>query len=587
MTLQFRTIGGILDFYVYTGPSPDDVIRQHSEVIGRTFMPPYWALGYNLCRWGYNNDRNLKAVINRMRQLQIPYETQWSDIDYMKDKLDFTYDKQNFADLPNIVDDLHSHGQRYVVILILRRLEMMAFEDPGISSEQPPGTYPPYDDGVREDIFIKTHDSSQILIGKVWPGLTAFPDFTHPKIIDYWTRQVRSLYNQLPFDGLWIDMNEPANFVEGSNTGCTDNSLDKPPYTPWIADGNLATKTLCPSARQNLSSHYNLHSMYGYFEAKATFEALKSVRQRRSLVISRSTFPGSGVYGGHWEGDNNAVWSDMYYSIPALLNANMYGIPLMGSDICGFGGYPTEELCVRWTQLASFYTFMRNHRDFNAFDQDPASPAFRESQHILKSAVEFRYRLLPYLYTLFFESHTKGTPVGARTVNAYFPTDKWYDAYTGKEVANTGQNVTLAAPLETINVHVRGGTVIPMQEHNLTTAASVGKDYKLVIAPSEAGIAAGDLFVDDGEALDAISGMKYILLHFTATKNELRSTVQVNGLQKKMTLGEITVFGISENPRQVLVNGKHSAHSYDTTNKVLNIQRFQIDMLSPIHATWS
>lgn len=71
--LTFRTIGGILDFYVFTGPTPDDVIRQYTEVIGLPVMPPYWSFGFHLCRYGYKNSTVVQTVINRNRALGIPY----------------------------------------------------------------------------------------------------------------------------------------------------------------------------------------------------------------------------------------------------------------------------------------------------------------------------------------------------------------------------------------------------------------------------------------------------------------------------------------------------------------------------------
>ena len=147
-------------------------------------------------------------------------------------------------------------------------------------------------------------------------------------------------------------MNEPSNFVDGSIKGCPNSSYDQPPYTPKVLDGSLSAKTICPGSRQYLSSHYNLHNMYGHFEAIATNNALKSIIfNKRPFLLTRSSFAGTGQYSAHWSGDNSASWQDLYYSIPNMLNFNIFGVSQVGSDICGFRGDTTEELCIRWMQL--------------------------------------------------------------------------------------------------------------------------------------------------------------------------------------------------------------------------------------------
>jgi lysosomal alpha-glucosidase len=154
-SVTYRTIGGILDYYFLLGPSPEAVIQQYTEVIGRPHMPPYWSLGFHLCRWGYMSAEHTLKVVERMRTNKIPQDAQWNDIDYMHAHLDFTYNETSYAQLPKLVTNLHNHGQRYVVIL-----------DPGISNTQPRGTYPPYDDGVAMGIFI-TNSTNQPIIGEV------------------------------------------------------------------------------------------------------------------------------------------------------------------------------------------------------------------------------------------------------------------------------------------------------------------------------------------------------------------------------------------------------------------------------------
>ncbi|CAG7825817.1 unnamed protein product, partial [Allacma fusca] len=158
------------------------------------------------------------------------------------------------------------------------------------------------------------------------------------------------------------DMNEPSNFWDGEKDGCPANStLDHPPYTPHVDGGKLYYKTVCMSAQQYGGVHYNLHNLYGLQESVATYKALGDITSTRPFVISRSSFPGQGHYGGSWTGDVFSTWTDLKQSIPQILNYGLFGIPMVGADICGFNGNTTKDLCKRWQQLGAFYPFMRNH----------------------------------------------------------------------------------------------------------------------------------------------------------------------------------------------------------------------------------
>ncbi|XP_037349477.1 lysosomal alpha-glucosidase isoform X2 [Talpa occidentalis] len=407
--LSWRTTGGILDVYVFLGPEPKSVVRQYLDVVGRPSMPPYWGLGFHLSRWGYSSAALTRQAADNMTRAAFPLDAQWNDLDYMDARRDFTFGAGGFGDLPGLVRALHRGGRRYVVLV-----------DPAISSAGPPGSYRPYDEGLRRGVFI-TNATGQPLIGKVWPGPCAFPDFTNPEALDWWQDMVVEFHTQVPFDGMWIDMNEPSNFVKGSVDGCPDNDLESPPYVPGVVGGTLRAATICASSRQFLSTHYNLHNLYGLTEAFASHRALVKARGTRPFVISRSTFAGHGRYGGHWTGDVWSSWEQLSDSVPDVLLFNLLGVPLVGADICGFLGNTSEELCVRWTQLGAFYPFMRNHNDLSSLPQEPYR--FSDSaQAAMRRAFGLRYALLPHLYTLFHRAHVAGETV-ARPLFLEFPED--------------------------------------------------------------------------------------------------------------------------------------------------------------------
>ena len=507
---------------------------------------------------------------------------QWNDIDYMHALKDFTYDPSNYGTLPDVVDNLHENGQHYVMIL-----------DPGIYNQASAGSYPPYDDGIADGIFIMHPSEDKPIEGRVWPGKTVFPDFTNPAAASYWEKQLKSYHDEVAFDGVWIDMNEPSNMVDGSTSGCPNNTLEYPPYTPKILGGSLASRTLCASSKQyNNETHYNVHGLTGLFEMKASSEALVKIRNKRPFVISRSTFPSAGRYGGHWSGDIASTWSDLQQSIASVLNFNMFGIPMIGADICGFRGDTTEELCTRWMQLGAFYPFSRNHNTIGTKGQAPVdfSPAAQEN---MKKALLIRYTFLPYLYSLFYQSHLTGSTVArglfvefphdkitmtidnqfmwgsglmiapvleenATLVRTYFPAGMWYFLYGefGQKILSIGNSLEFSVTLSDIPLFARGGSIIPRQHPSTTTTKTKTSGISLMLAPDQSGFANGFLFWDEGDGLDTVAKKEYLNVNFALKANTLVSEVVTSYKGVDPILTDLYLFDASPNIQSVYVNGK-------------------------------
>nr|XP_032830840.1 maltase-glucoamylase, intestinal-like [Petromyzon marinus]XP_032830841.1 maltase-glucoamylase, intestinal-like [Petromyzon marinus]XP_032830843.1 maltase-glucoamylase, intestinal-like [Petromyzon marinus]XP_032830844.1 maltase-glucoamylase, intestinal-like [Petromyzon marinus]XP_032830845.1 maltase-glucoamylase, intestinal-like [Petromyzon marinus]XP_032830846.1 maltase-glucoamylase, intestinal-like [Petromyzon marinus]XP_032830847.1 maltase-glucoamylase, intestinal-like [Petromyzon marinu len=552
--LTYRTIGGVLDFYIFLGPSPEEVVQQYHELIGKPMMPAYWALGFQLSRWGYTSLQDVQETVERNRATGMPYDVQYTDIDSMEDRKDFTYDMRKWADLPAFVKDLHDHNQRYVIIL-----------DPaiGTSRRRNGSDYIPYVTGTERGAWVNESDGSTPLVGEVWPGLTVFPDYTNPICVRWWVEQCEQFFNEVPYDGFWIDMNEVSNFVQGSVNGCKDNKWNHPAYVPSILDGLLYSKTLCMDAVHTLGRHYDVHSLYGHYMSLATHEAIVRIfgEEKRSIIYSRSTVPGSGSYAGHWLGDNGANWNDIKWAIPGMFEFNLFGFPYIGADICGFFDEPSEELCRRWMQVGAFYPFCRNHNAETYQHQDPAS--FGANSLLVNSSISaltIRYTLLPYLYTLFHHVHTQGgtvvrpllhefpsdqetwgidrqflwgaafliTPVldpGTTEVQGYIPDGQWYDYETGKLVSKNRQQYTFSIPDDKISLLVRGGHILATQQPATRTDLSRKNPMGLIIAMDADFKAQGNLFWDDGETRDSFQKNKYLYYTFECTDNLLRVTM--------------------------------------------------------------
>ncbi|XP_045766526.1 uncharacterized protein LOC123868162 [Maniola jurtina] len=586
--ITYRTLGGMLNFYIFLGPTPQDVVSQYTALIGRPFMPPYWSLGFHLCKYNYGSLNVTREVMEKNREV-IPFDVQWNDIDYMSTSNDFTYDTNKYAGLPQFAEQLHDKGMHYVILI-----------DPGVSASEKPGEYPPFDRGMEMDVFIK-NSTDDPFVGKVWnPVSTAWPDFTHPNASAYWREMMTDFHHKVKYDGAWIDMNEPSNFLSGSMYGdCEPEDL---PYKPIaIPEEGLKYKTLCMDAKHYIGRHYDIHNIYGLTEAIHTYGALAEIRGKRPFVISRASFPGLGRWAGHWSGDVFSRWHDLRMSIPDLLSFSLFGVPMMGADICGFNEDTTVELCKRWMQLGAFYPFSRNHNTINAKPQDPVSLG-PEVVNASRIALMMRYRLLPYYYTLFWRAHLYGETVarplffefpenkavypideqfligpnvlisailmqGANTTKALFPgSDPWYSFADGRPLAkDETKDIT-----DTDMVAIRSGAILPLQEPPskgpVNTAITRSAPLQLLVVPDSNGQAKGELYWDDGDSINTYEEKKYSLIEFSVKDNRLTSAIQWWGYGVP-SLSAIRILGLNA-IQTVTVNGVSTNYTYDE-NKVL------------------
>ncbi|KAG1696097.1 Sucrase-isomaltase, intestinal [Nymphon striatum] len=357
--------------------------------------------------------------------------------------------------------------------------------------------------------------------------------------------------------------------------------------------GRLSQKTLCMIGEQDdgKKRHYDVHSLYGWSQTLPTLIAAQNATKERSMVVTRSTFVSSGRYAGHWLGDNTSEWPFMHQSIVGMLEFNLFGIPYVGADICGFFGNTTNDLCLRWMQLGAFYPFCRNHNGIGYINQDPGALG-KEVAEASRIALNIRYTLLPYLYTLLFEANQHGSTV-VRPLFHEFPTDEntydldaqflWGPALMIAPVLEQN-SLFHQGPMNTskdvsgnkmIPLFIRSGHIIPTQDTALNTVKARKNPLSLIIATKGSRSCLGNLFWDDGISIDTIEKKNFHHFNFNYTKNTLvidRTNSYKNSVTLK--LDKLKILGMTKKPKMVLINNQPVVVNinFNKTLKVVEIQ---------------
>jgi len=511
--MTYKVIGGVLDFQFFLGAAessdPETVVKQYHKYLGGWTLQPFWSFGFHQCRWGYHNVSEMDWVLGNYSANALPLDVMWSDIDYMDKYIDFTVDEENFTSSA-MSDMMTKHKKRWVPII-----------DAGIAINNTIWKM-----GADNNVYL--HDpNGTLLLSIVWPDKVNFPDFLNPNTSLFWDIGLNMLYKKIPFQGIWLDMNEVATFADGE-LGYVNNLTDilnNPPYKPAHYDEAMfgGTARLDAVHYGNVKEYY-VHTIFAYLEAKATFNYLKTVSDL-VFILTRASFYGSGQYTAHWTGDNMATYEFLSLSIPGIMNFNFYGIPFTGSDICGFTNDTTPELCARWFQLGTLYPFSRDHNEKVAISQEP----YALGSTVLETAkvtLAFRYTIVRHYYTLFLKQNGTGTAFrplffayptdqnlfnaslpytdnqfligdslmaapalekGQTTVTAYFPKDTWFDFITGKLIKSSNQEagtVEIDAPFNTTApIFIRGGYIVPTQNvTGVNRTDDLSSNYQLNVA---------------------------------------------------------------------------------------------------------
>jgi alpha-glucosidase (family GH31 glycosyl hydrolase) len=365
--IQMIATGGRGDITIMQAPTPNGVVRTyHNSVVGLPAVTPQWALGWHQSRWGYKDTAFLKQVVEEYTKALLPLDSIWSDIDYMENYRNFEVDPYNFGDLKAFVADIspNVHWVPVVDAGVAQRIRSVAGRMP----------YLPYNEGESKDIFIKANAfNNASFTGRNWPGDVVYPDFTHPDTDAYWAKWLGDLTNNTGLSGIWLSMNEAASKCDGYCYEDQRPAHEIQRNLKYIPSGrDLQENAIALDAvHHDGSVELDAHSLFGTMEQASTAKFFTDTLKKRPMVISRSSFAGSGKFGGRSLGDNFSQSNYLAYSVTGTMMQNINGIPLSGADICGYYGNTTADLCARWYTVGSFYPFSRNHNHRDSIAQEP------------------------------------------------------------------------------------------------------------------------------------------------------------------------------------------------------------------------
>ncbi len=530
--LSMEAYGGELDYYLFYGPDPANIVECYTELTGRTPLPPRWALGYHQSRWGYYPETKVREIVTTFRNRKIPLDAIHLDIDYMDDYRVFTWNKAHFSDPGKLIEELKALGVKVVTII-----------DPGVKYD-PDNHYPVYEEGVENDYFIRGVDGD-LFHGYVWPGDTVFPDFAKQDVRKWWGDLHRSL-SELGVLGIWNDMNEPA--LVSAPFGTPGKLVDIPGNAP---QGDPAERT----------SHAEVHNVYGLLENISSYEGMRRLQpERRPFNLTRAGFAAIQKWAAVWTGDNLAIWEHLEMAMAQLCNMGLSGVSFAGTDIGGFHWHSNGELWARWIELGVFFPFSRGH-SINSVRQKEPWVWGERIEKIARQYIELRYQLLPYLYTLFEESSRKGSPIlrpllyefytdpqtlelsdqvmlgsglllapvyrpGVQYRHVYLPGGHWYDFWSGKLIRE--EHILAYAPLEVLPLYVRAGTVLPVGPVMQYSEERPLDRLTLEIYLDQQGAASGRLYEDDGESFAYTQGESCTTTYTVATDEASRIHLWAN-----------------------------------------------------------
>ncbi|WP_412477038.1 TIM-barrel domain-containing protein [Flavobacterium sp. TBRC 19031] len=561
-TLEYETISGRKTYQVIVGDTWEDLISNYTDLTGKQPMPARWTLGNFSSRFGYHTQEEVEKTINRFQTDGIPVDAIILDLYWFGKTVQGTmgnldWDKDQFPNPEKMIADLKAKGVKTILIT-----------EPFILT-----TSSKWQEAADQKVLV-TDKSGKPATWDFYFGNTGVVDIFKPEGNQWFWSVYKRLINQ-GVGGMWGDLGEPEVFP---------------------------SKVVTAAGKAD-----EVHNIYGHHWAKLIADGYKKdFPNQRPFILMRAGYSGSQRFGMMpWSGDVSRSWGGLQSQMEIAMQMGMQGMAYMHSDLGGFAGdYFDNELYLRWLQYGVFNPIFRPHAQ-----EDVASEVAYKDVHTkakAKKAVELRYQLLPYNYTLAFENNQKGTPLmrplffeepsnekllnekesyfwgdaflikpitkaGVTSTEVYFPkSNNWFDFYTDKKYA-AGSTEAVAVAETSIPTFVRGGSFVPMIETIQNTTKYSLDNFNLhFYFDDNVKTSTGKLYNDNGESPEAFEKGQYEILNFNSNNNgnilvlKLTATVGKNYVS---TDKNVTVVVHNLKAKRIYINGQETI--FKTNNESL------------------
>jgi len=537
---EYGTESGALVVYIIMGSNYKSILKNFYQLTGTQPLPPRWALGNFMSRFGYTSEQQVKEIYEKMKAEKIPVDAVIFDLFWFGDSI-----KNGMGNLSWVNKQKWPNPKGMIDYFKQNKVNTILVTEPFVIKNTL--AYPSSKPYLSTDSFGKSFHIEDFYFGNA--GLIDI----FRKDAQQWFWKYYQQQMQIGVEGWWGDLGEPEKHPTNMYHQLKDIGFSK------------------------RFSANEVHNMYGHYWTKMLYQQFeKNYPNKRLFSLNRSGFAGTQRYSIFpWTGDVSRSWSGFKAQLPVLLGMSMSGIPYVHSDAGGFaGGEGDEELYVRWLQMAAFTPIFRPHGTAlyeieKAAFSFPSEPALINQTYkkIAKKAVDLRYTFLPYNYTLAYQQTAFGEPLmrplyfehpsdsvaytiedeyfwgndilvapilqkNATTRKVYLPKGKWYNYFSKNEIIGN-QTIEVATSLEQIPLFVKEGTILPTYRQSLFTNTSNLKNNQITLEYFPSNKASKtNIYFDDGVSKNALQQKKFELITcsaYTSSTNSYHFTIQSNG----------------------------------------------------------